>query len=401
MYRSFRVPICAVFGLLVIAFPSPAGAWLRDFFEDAQVVGRSTLIVVGAIKPGSIQYVAHPPAAGMSWEHRATLIVRRVLKGKCEQKEIPVTIHYGLTPLIGGHFEHEGTGFNDFRPGRVDPDSIQIWDTGNSAQSGQPVVEDARHDYLWLLRRRSEMPGIRWDGPNNYGVIDPEDMQPLRFEDYLMCYLAADPESAVRAQLQKQPEIADRALRYLQHCEVQRIIAESDAARRVERLIPFAFREAQWGFNAEARKAIVEAGSVGGPYLMGVFQDTRDSQTRQDVIRLWGQIRYDGCVDTLAKLLEDHDQFWGREKLEPGWWKSMDGSAHAKYRNDMRSETYYAVWALGEIGDSSATEAVRHTRRRWPDMNLDDHQIVDECDSYLARIGAPSPTTAPATQGAR
>jgi hypothetical protein len=73
-------------------------AWLRPVYEDADVVARSQLIVVGHLQRGSIVYVPHRrrPHRGHSWEHHAALVVRRVLKGKGKlaRRELPLIIHY-------------------------------------------------------------------------------------------------------------------------------------------------------------------------------------------------------------------------------------------------------------------------------------------------------------------
>lgn len=79
--------ICAL-----LLYPIAAAAWLRPQYEDATVVDRSELIVVAHIKPGSTEYVPHKkqPDEGASWEYHATLVVSEVLKGKCDDKEIPI-----------------------------------------------------------------------------------------------------------------------------------------------------------------------------------------------------------------------------------------------------------------------------------------------------------------------
>src|SRR4051812_43392822 len=108
--------------LLVILCPGIVLAWLRAAYEDATVVERSELIVVARLKEGSIRHVPHrnPPGEGQSSEHHATLVITQVLKGKCDAQEIPVIIHYGLTPVV--------------RAGRSNPPKnvIGILDTGNS-----------------------------------------------------------------------------------------------------------------------------------------------------------------------------------------------------------------------------------------------------------------------------
>src|SRR5262245_9042942 len=90
-------------GLAVLAaLAPPAQAWMRGRFEDGEVVSRSPLIVVGYLRRGTLERVEHPDIGnGLSWEHHATLIVSEVLKGRAEAREIPIVIHYGLSPALG------------------------------------------------------------------------------------------------------------------------------------------------------------------------------------------------------------------------------------------------------------------------------------------------------------
>src|SRR5947208_2374335 len=92
-------------GLFALTFLATAAApsfgWERFDYEDWDVVERSQLIVVGRLKPESIERVphSHKPDEGASWEHHALLLVDEVLKGKVVVKEMPVVIHYGLDPV--------------------------------------------------------------------------------------------------------------------------------------------------------------------------------------------------------------------------------------------------------------------------------------------------------------
>jgi hypothetical protein len=358
--------------LLVVftCFATPALAWLRPSFEDDEIVARSEAIVVGGIKDGSIRRVDHdrPPGDGRSWEHHATLVVKRVIKGKVEQKEIPLIVHYGL----------------DLVP--TDAGAIRLVDTGNSAM-GPDLLADARQDHLWLLRRRSGLYG-REPGTGDFGIVDPEDVQPVALEDYLKCYLAADPDPAVRAQLQRQPLVAERATHYLQLAAVRRAARIEDAGRRVEALLPYFTSRTSSRAYEEAHKAILSAGPVAGPYLLGVYRATTDSNLRQDVIRAWAKVRWAGCVEELTKLLEQHDGFWANQKLEPGWWNKDADSITTQRRRDVYGEVYAAIHALRQVGDPAARDALEMTRRRWAAIDFDNPQIVEECEAALKQWAA-------------
>lgn len=230
--------------LLVLCLTSPALAWLGPSYEDDEVVARSEAIVVGSIKDGSIRRVDHdrPPGEGRSWEHHATLVVMRVIKGKVAGQEIPLIVHY------------------------------------TSRQSSKAYEE--------------------------------------------------------------------------------------------------------------AHQSIVAAGPVAGPYLLGVYRSTHDSNLRQDVIRVWAKIRWGGCVEELTKLLEQQDRFWATQKLEPGWWNKDIDSPLPRRRRDMYGEVYAAVHALRQIGDPAARDVLELTRRRWAAIDFDNPQIVEECQAALKQWAA-------------
>lgn len=104
MIRRFGLLILL---LILLSCSSACYAWPRASYEDAVVIERSELIVVGHLKEGSIQYIPHDkaPTAGASWEHHATLVISEVMKGTSHDKEISIVIHYGLTPVVGGHIQ--------------------------------------------------------------------------------------------------------------------------------------------------------------------------------------------------------------------------------------------------------------------------------------------------------
>ncbi len=201
--------------------------FMRMRFEDQQIVERSPLIVVGHLKPDSVQYIPYEPdpnGGGRAWHHHAILVVEEIIKGAGQPyaKELPIDIRYGLTPVIDGIWQHGGSMIG--APGGREPNHskgiIEIMDSGNSAFSFKPLVPDARDNNLWFLRQLPD----NFDkkaAPAEFAIRDPEDLQPLDLKAYFLCYLTADPESAVRDQLQRQPSISDRATRYLAHCEIE------------------------------------------------------------------------------------------------------------------------------------------------------------------------------------
>jgi hypothetical protein len=121
---------------------------------------------------------------------------------------------------------------------------------------------------------------------------------------------------------------------------------------------------------------------------MGVYATTWDSSARQDIIRLWGEIRYAGCVDTLIDLLKTNDRFWAAQKLQPGWWNKDVDSQRTEYLRDKYGEVYASVCALEQIGDPRAKEALELTRKRWAAIQFDNPQIVEECDKSLKALAS-------------
>jgi len=364
-----------------IILSSQAYARERPLFEDAVVVERSELIAIGHLKKGSIKYVPHhkEPSEGRSWEHHATLVVTEVIKGTFDKKKIPIIIHYGLAPKVEGRFLCPG-----YRMDAPDSpkDAIEIWDTGSSQRGLKPLVKDVGKDNLWFLRRRSGRCGER-PGTGKFGIVDPEDIQQLSLKNYFLAYLSPDPEKAVREQLQKNPALAERAKRYLDHLEIQRILKIPDPKVRIERLLPYYIGGIHWGHESEARQGIISCGKVAGPYLRRFFDNPQHKMLRQDIIRIWGTIKYKDCVTLLINLLKEHDRFWAKQKLEKDWWNSDPNSERRRKRRNIYGEVYYAVAALKEIGDGQAKEAIELTRQRWMDINFENPQIVKECERAL------------------
>jgi hypothetical protein len=410
---------------------------MRYPYEDAQVVERSELIVVGHIKKGSIKYIRHKkrPGEGASWEHHAILVIGEVLKGETETSEIPIVIHYGLDPVVGGRVERD-TFMLDVRLGDQDypKDRIAIMDTGNSASSFEPLVKDAAKDNLWFLRRLGGTYGREPSPDADYGISDPEDIRPLELKKYYRAYLSDDPAEAVREQLETTPALQgdevrwysprDRAQRYLQHLEVQRILEIEEPAERLESLMPFAFANYHYsgdsidqylmdcgdtageyfmdhfdeftetGHGWFQMRAIQLWGRMGyqpaGPFLLALFDDPEFKPPRDDwrnwVIDTWGDLGYRGCVDRLVLLLEENDRYWAGQVVQKDWWNDQVDSDLTRERRRKYGEVYDSVCALSRIGDPSVAPALEMTKRRWETIPIENDQIVDACENALERF---------------
>lgn len=384
MMRTGIVPISLV---LVVLCSNNAQAWLRFRYEDAIVVERSELTAVAHLKEGTIQYVPHgKPQEGASWEFHAMLVITEVLKGKCSSAEIPIIIHYGLTPVVGGYVKRENLMINRRGGDKEYPkDIIEILDTGNSTWGLPPLVKDARQDNLWFLRKRSGTYGDK-PGTGKYGIVDPEDLQPLEWKDYFLAYMADDPESAVKEYAEKNLGKAVRAKGYLDHLEVQRILKVKDTAERYDKLLPFFLHRMTWNRKCEAKEGIISCGKIAGERLREVFDNPERSECRDDIIRMWPDMGYREAVPLLIELLKKHDQFWAKQELQKGWWNKDVSSAQTCRRRDIYCEVYYSVCALRSFRDPRAKDALKMTRDRWKAIGFDNPDIVEECEAALRAL---------------
>lgn len=365
-------------------FSSQIFADLRLSIEDVQVVEHSDLIVVGHLEKDSIKFILHEtgPDRGASWEHHAVISVSEVLKGNLKENKIPIVILHGMDVKVDGRFFRKGYGMSS--PGNP-KDAIEIWDTGNSMLQSEPTVKDAGKDLIWFLSE-----GVRSDrtvaDKSSYGISAPEVMQPLKLKDYFLAYLSDDPEEAVREQVERHPEIKERAQRYFDHMAVQRIIRNEDNGKIVEELLPYYLARVEWNRRCEARGAILTCGEVAGPYFLDVFENTQKEYLQDDIIKIWARIKYKDCVPLLISLLEEHDKFWAKQKLEKGWWNSDENSERRKKRRQIYGEVYHSVYALKEIGDFSAIPVIELTKDRWESIGFDNPQIVEECAEALKKF---------------
>jgi hypothetical protein len=354
-------------------------------YEDAEVVGRSELIVVASVKDGSAVVVPHPragPDDGRSWETHAVLVVQAVVKGEWKERELPIVIRYGLDLRADDQWPERGNGETPLPLARR---QLALYDTGNSGTRIGPLLADVRKPHLWFLRHGGER-AVATD--RDFGVTDPEDVQPAALRTYFESYLAADPAAAVRAAIAAEPAAAARGVRYLQHLEVQRVLAEPDVPTRVLRLLPYYAGRVNWGAKSEARAGLVAAGAVAGPYLWPLYEQGASWQ-REDVIRLWGEAGYAGCVEALVELLKQEDGFWDKQALAPGWWNADVGSPLTQARRESYGRVYAAVTTLVKLGDRRAWEALELTRRRWAAGGFENTQIRDACLDGLRRMDGP------------
>ena len=85
----------------------------------------------------------------------------------------------------------------------------------------------------------------------------------------------------------------------------------------------------------------------------------------------------------MIELLEEHDKFWEKEKLEKRWWNNAIDTDLTRERRQRYSEVYDSVNALHRMGVPAARKAIEQTRRRWEAINFENPQIVAACEAAL------------------
>jgi hypothetical protein len=376
----------------ILILVATAQAWVHPHYEDATIVERSELIVVGYLDSKSIEYVPHAPgpdeprstmgigAGPSTWEHHAVLNIREVLKGKIESSQIPIVIHYGLDPVVGGYV-NRGTFMINARGANPDypKNRVEILDQGDSIRG---MVEDAADDNIWFLRRRTGNFGQE-PGNGNLGIVDPADLQPLKLKNYFLCYLSDHVEEALKKYGAAHPEVASRVQSYVDHLEIQRIMKKSDPSARFESLLPYYLKNQRWNMDPEARNGIIACGKSVGGKLVSVFHNPEQKRHREDIILLWRDMNYREVAPLLINLLKELDRFWAKQKLTAGWWNSDVGSDLTERRRSIYGEIHDAVCALRAFQDPRAKEAIELTRKRWAEIPFDNPQIIEECTAAL------------------
>lgn len=329
--------ICA-FG--IVFANSTCYAWRRMGVEDAVLVERSECIVIGYLKANSIRYVPHKQEKneGRSREHHAVLAVTEVLKGKLDEREIPIVIHYGLDPYIGGRCPKDGGKIN-IHAGQKDfpKDRIEILDTGNSGISLVPLVEDAGKDNIWFLQRRSGRYG-RESKSGQFGIGYPEELQPLSMKAYFLACLSEEPEKAVKELLKKEPRLAKRIEDYLIYAEFRRVLCISDPNEKAVRLCRYISpRMAPEGYLGQydslVRKHLRELGECAVKPLVAILAKAEPGHKLDTVVLMIYDIGKPAktAVPHLLRILEQKS----------------------------RTSTYYILGALQTTGDLTVVDSVR------------------------------------------
>ena len=181
MKRSRRIV-----AILAILLSYRVDAWPTRLFSDAEVIERSELIVLARIRVGSIKKMTNVG----SYEHSAILIVSHVLKGKFQERELPIIIHYGLLPVAARYEKNMADGDATVRSPPEEPgETVRIYEDNPSLGFFRPSG-DVHTEQIWLLRHHS-FPQAKdyFATTNRLGVWAPEDIQPPTKEKQWAKYL--------------------------------------------------------------------------------------------------------------------------------------------------------------------------------------------------------------------
>jgi hypothetical protein len=189
--RIWVVPVvrAALVGLLVALAAQQAGAWSRGIPNWATMIDEAQVIAVGHIA-GTPVYVGHQrrPDQGTSWEFHARLRIDEVLKGTCSDQEIPIVLHYGLSP---SEYIRDGKRVG-LASGGVDG-AIAIHDTGTTSGDGRPILQDARKPAVWLLGHYADRFGRDGKPTEELGIREPQHVQPVAMLPFLRSVLKPEP----------------------------------------------------------------------------------------------------------------------------------------------------------------------------------------------------------------
>ncbi len=378
-----KIPLVAAFTLAALSLPASLSAEIPPYITDADIVQGEPLIVVGRLRPESIEYMEEKAPDGVRrWQYHALLTVESVVRGSLEEVEIPLVIEYGIEPKVGGPH------------GLWREDYLQLTSEDRGKLKGQPIsisgnrvgssllVSDAAENNLWFLRQ-VEIPG----GGSRLGLKGAHDLQPLELRDYFMAYLSADPEAAVAEQVRRNPALAERAKELLDSGPVERAMKIQDSAERAEKLVSLYTTSAHRAAY-QARKGVVDAGLAAGAALLRLFptlDPEQDWRMREDVLKLLGEIGCREAVPLFLEILTEQERFWSREELQPEWWNDVEDerTAERRLRYGIALST---VHALRGLGDPRAREAMERTLQLWERPNSETFQIAEQCRLYLQAL---------------
>jgi hypothetical protein len=178
--------------ILAMVIATRLEAWPTRLYTDAEVVKRSDLIVLAHVEVGSIKKVLHE--GGASYEHRAVLVVSRVIKGEFHNRKLPFKIPYGLIPVSAQYEKNIDQGDATRRSPPEEPgETVRIYEDNPSEGFFRPSG-DVHQEQIWLLRHNLPPNANAYSGGAADDILyisAPEDIQPLSKEQQLRKYLVS------------------------------------------------------------------------------------------------------------------------------------------------------------------------------------------------------------------
>jgi hypothetical protein len=353
---------------------------------DAQLVESAELIVVGRLKPESVAFVPHGPAASAaSWEYHATLVIAETLKGQAPSREITIVIHYGYNVYVDGKLTTP-SGTSDGHASRPNYSwgKVEIICIDPGRANPLRLVKDAADDNIWFLSKvaHTQIGDLRSD--DLFGIGQRDQLQSIALKNYFAAYLAPDPEAAVRKQMEIDPVAAVRGRPFLDFCDIKRILKNPDPVARANGLFLYYCRDYP---NPIVEEGLTACGDAAVPLLASLLDDRRH---HDQVLDLWRKTKPPACVPFLIDFLKKRDTFRDTQDLKPGWHSYQPRSRVADARFTVESQTSEAVGILGLIADPRAKDVLELTRRRWQSLNVpvepNGPHVLQVCDWALNQI---------------
>jgi hypothetical protein len=363
--RPSRVRCSLYIGVLAIAASaascSVARASMPRFVSDGELLDQSELIAIGRLEGKSVRKIAHP--SGSSSEYHATLVIKSFFRGDLKDRQITLLIQHTVDV-------------------RTKEEKVRLED--NVTGWPRRAIDDARQDQIWFLRKIQSGDG-RPDAPWMWGITHIQDVQHIDLTGYFKILLSPEPEPKVRDYLKSHPQLAARAVEYLESREVQRILKEPDLATKYQKLIPYYLGAAHHSTSSTAGRALSDRGRESGPYLMAAFHNPLHRRQRPQIIQLWAGTGYTDCADLLVRLLDENH----RTYLDLHGRLERDGLKSGVDPQDIErlvSEVRAAVYALIAIGDPRAEQLLAETCRRWAEIPSAQPEMLEMCLSATESI---------------
>ena len=354
--------------------------WFRMPVNDVQLAERSRLIVVGYVDPASITFVPHDTEEyGKSFHHTAILKIQRILKGTSEETEIPIIIHYGLTPAINGKADQKG--YYELNLDWMIPDydtsgsSVQLFDHG----SGFGVnPNNIASPCLWFLQRRTGQYGSECHYSAPYGIKDPEEVQALGHESFYKGILQNQNSAFFEALIQNANEdtlLLNKAYLYIQKLELDRLgflCEEAKAKKIMSMYLEFdSFRYDRYGYDLHlnalnqcscCKKQIAKEGITS---LLKPNEYPSATSKRVVLIDFIGLWRDQEAVPLLIGILEKQNLYWEKQVLHKDWWKDYTNKKDNAEQRTRYHELVAVIRALSRIKPAEEIPALYQTKKYW------------------------------------